>query len=122
MKNFILNEKEAKKFQLKSRGSTRYGFKSRYVRWRDQMISRWLAQAYRPKKFKLEVEKKLLNNFKPEPSMQDQNLGVVARFARSIPLFQRKKAYPSGLSLGWGQFKKRPLGSFKNLPPNYPLV
>ena len=47
--------------------------------------------------------------------MQDQNLGVVARFARSIPLFQRKKAYPSGLSLG-------PLGSFKNLPPNYPLV
>ena len=60
MKNFILNEKEAKKFQLKSRGSTRYGFKSRYVRWRDQMISRWLAQAYRPKQFKLEVEKKII--------------------------------------------------------------
>ena len=72
--------------------------------------------------FKLEGEQKILHNFKPEPSMQDQNLGVVARFARSIPLFQRKKAYPSGLSLGWGQFKKRPLGSFKNLPPNYPLV
>ena len=52
--------KRGKKVSVEVQGSTRYGFKSRYVRWGDQMISRWLAQAYRPKQFKLEVEKKII--------------------------------------------------------------